>query len=235
MDLDYTLISTLISATIMLSGCNNSSSAADKVVDTAGINSVQISGDTSMIRLSTNEGQALSAGMTARPTGWLSGWFYNDCKPSGEMVIAGNKLIIKAQDNDWYDFADCGTYLDINLPKNSDVTIDQPAFKVDLQGQFANLNMDTKAADIALQGSAHSVIIRGDAFRAQLRFEDESKPELIDIAGRALDTTLSFPQSTEISYRINSKASLLDTKRKNDANANTKILISGDYARTVIR
>lgn len=125
--------------------------------------------------------------------------------------------------------------MQINLPRNSDVTIDQPAFKADFQGQFATVSMNTRAADITLQGTARSVKIRGDAFRTQLRFEDDSKPERIDIAGRALDTSISFPNGTKISYQILSKASLLDTKLPNTTGAKPEILISGDYARTEIK
>lgn len=233
--MDYTVISTLLTTILLLGGCNSNGAAADRVVDTTGVNSVEISGDASTTRLSSNETQALSASMTAKPSGWLSGWFYNDCKPTGDMIVAGNKLIIKTLNSNWTDIGDCVTDLQINLPRNSDVTIDQPAFKADFQGQFATVSMNTRAADITLQGTARSVKIRGDAFRTQLRFEDDSKPERIDIAGRALDTSISFPNGTKISYQILSKASLLDTKLPNTTGAKPEILISGDYARTEIK
>lgn len=233
--MDYTVLSTLFTIILMLGGCNSNGVAADRVVDTTGVTTVEINGDASTIHLSSNETQALSAAMRAKPDGWLSGWFYKDCKPSGDMVVSGNKLIIKTQNSNWSDVGDCVTDLQINLPRNSDITIDQPAFKADLQGQFANVSMNTRAADIALQGTARSIKIRGDAFRTQLRFEDEIKPERIDIAGRALDTSISFPSGTKISYQILSKASLLDTQLPNTTGAATEIVISGDYARTEIK
>lgn len=93
--MDYTVISTLLTTILLLGGCNSNGAAADRVVDTTGVNSVEISGDASTIRLSSNETQALSASMKAKPSGWLSGWFYNDCKPTGDMIVAGNKLIKK--------------------------------------------------------------------------------------------------------------------------------------------
>lgn len=144
-------------------------------------------------------------------------------------------MLIKARNSDWYDLSECSTNLQINLPRNASVTIDQPAFKADLQGQFSGLDIDTRAADIALSGSAQTVKIRGDAFRTRLQFDDTARPEQIDIAGRALDTSLQFPKGTAVSYRINAKASIFDSKLPNTPDAKPEILISGDAVRTEIR
>ena len=233
--MDYMLLTALLSAIVTLSGCSNETSASEKLVATDGIKSVKISGDASLILLTTEDSQQQQAVMTAKPSGWLSGWFYNDCKAKGEMVVSNQTLLIKARNSSWYDLSECSTYLRINLPNNADVTIDQPAFKSELQGQFAGLNIETRAADISLQGSASSVRIRGDAFRTRLHFDGTAQPEQIDIAGRALDTSLIFPKGTSVSYRIHSKASLLDAKLPNTPDAKPEILISGDYARTEIR
>lgn len=233
--MDYMLLSALLSAILTLSGCSNENGQLQKTVGTDGITNVQISGDASLIRLTTKDDQAQQATMNARPSGWLSGWFYNECKTKGDLVVSGRTLLIKAKNSGWGDLAECSTYLQINLPRNAGITIDQPAFKAYLQGQFADLSIATRAADISLQGAATAVKIRGDAFRTRLQFEDAAKPAQIDIAGRALDTSLIFAKGTSVSYRINSKASLLDAKLPNTPDAKPEILISGDYTRTEIR
>lgn len=233
--MDYMFLSILLSAILTLSGCSNETSASEQSVTTEGIKSVTISGDASLIRLNAKDDQKQLAVMSAKPSGWLSGWFYNDCKSKGEMIVSGQTLLIKAQNSGWYDLSECSTYLQINLPRNAGVTINQPAFKADLQGQFADLNIETRAADISLQGAATSVRIRGDAFRTRLQFDGTTEPQQIDIAGRALDTSLIFPKGTSVNYRIHSKASLLDAKLPNTQGAKPEIVISGDYARTEIR
>lgn len=233
--MDYMLLSILLSAILTLSGCSNETSTSERTVATDGIKSVTISGDASLIRLNAKDDQKQQAVMSAKPSGWLSGWFYNDCKSQGEMIVSGQTLLIKAQNSGWYDLSECSTDLQINLPRNAGVTINQPAFKADLQGQFADMNIETRAADISLQGAATSVRIRGDAFRTRLQFDGTTEPQQIDIAGRALDTSLIFPKGTSVNYRIHSKASLLDAKLPNTQGAKPEIVISGDYARTEIR
>ena len=233
--MDYMLLSILFSAIVALSGCNNEPTAAQKSVETDDINFVKISGDASLIRLTTQDDEKRQSIMTAKSSGWLSGWFYNDCKAKGDMVVTGQTLLITAKNSDWYDLSECSTSLQINLPRNANIMIDQPAFKADLQGQFSALNIETRAADIALSGSAQTVKIRGDAFRTRLQFHDIAQPQHIEIAGRALDTGLYFPKGTSVSYRINAKASLLDSKLPNTPDAKPEILISGEYARTEIR
>ncbi len=136
--MDYMLLSILLSAILTLSGCSNETSASEKSVTTEGIKSVTISGDASLIRLNAKDDQKQLAVMSAKPSGWLSGWFYNDCKSKGEMIVSGQTLLIKAKNSSWYDLSECSTYLQINLPRNAGVTINQPAFKGDLQGQFAD-------------------------------------------------------------------------------------------------
>ncbi len=233
--MDYLLLSILLSTVVALSGCNNEPSPATKSVATDDVNLVKISGDASLIRLTAQDDQTMQAIMSAKPSGWLSGWFYNDCKAKGDMVVTGQTLQIKARNSGWYDLSECSTDLQINLPRNASVTIDQPAFKADLHGQFSGLDIDTRAADIALSGSAQTVKIRGDAFRTKLQFDDTARPEQIDIAGRALDTSLQFPKGTAVSYRINAKASMFDSKLPNTPDAKPEILISGDAVRTEIR
>ena len=233
--MDYMLLSILLSAVVALSGCNNEQVSAQKSVATDDINLVKISGDASLIRLTTQDNEERQSIMTAKPSGWLSGWFYNDCKAKGDMVVSGQTLLINAHNSDWYDLSECSTYLQINLPRNVNVEIKQPAFKADLQGQFSGLDIETRAADIALTGSAKTVKIRGDAFRTKLQFDDTARPEQINIAGRALDTSLHFPKGTAISYRINAKASMFDSKLLNTPDAKPEILISGDAVRTEIR
>lgn len=233
--MDYLLLSILLSTVVALSGCNNEPSPATKSVATDDINLVKISGDASLIRLTTQEDEKWQSIMTAKPSGWLSGWFYNDCNAKGDMVVTGQTLLITSRNSDWYDLSECSTNLQINLPRNASVMIDQPAFKADLQGQFSGLDIDTRAADIALSGSAQTVKIRGDAFRTRLQFDDTARPEQIDIAGRALDTSLQFPKGTAVSYRIHAKASMFDSKLPNTPDAKPEILISGDAVRTKIR
>lgn len=233
--MNYILLSTLLSAILMLGGCSKETSASEKSIATDYIKNITISGDASLIRLTTQDDQTMQAVMSAKPSGWLSGWFYNECKASGDMVVTGQRLLIKARNNDWYDLSECSTYLQINLPRDASVTIDQPTFKADLQGQFSTLNIESRAADIALSGSAQTVKIRGDAFRTRLQFDDTARPQLIDIAGRALDTSLHFPKGTAVSYRIHAKASMLDSKLPNTPEAKPEILISGDYTHTEIR
>lgn len=233
--MNYMPLSVLLSALLILSGCNNETQMLEKSAATDGINAIKISGDASLIRLTTQENQQMLAVMSAKPSGWLSGWFYNECKANGEMVVTAQTLLIKARNSDWYDLSECSSYLEINLPRNVSVEIDQPAFKADLQGEFSGVNIETRAADIALSGSAQTVKIRGDAFRTRLQFDAKSQPEKIDIAGRALDTSLHFPKGTAVSYHIQSKASMLDSKLPNTPDAKPEILISGDYTRTEIR
>ncbi|MBX8801802.1 hypothetical protein HBA92_13680 [Ochrobactrum sp. MR28] len=132
--MDYIFLSVLLSALLALSGCNNEPSPVTKSVATDDVNLVKISGDASLIRLTTQDDQTMQAIMTAKPSGWLSGWFYNDCKAKGDMVVTGQTLLITSRNSDWYDLSECSTDLQINLPRNASVMIDQPAFKADLQG-----------------------------------------------------------------------------------------------------
>lgn len=233
--MNYMLLSISLSAILTLGACSKETSASEKSIATDYIKNITISGDASLIRLTTQDDQSMQAVISAKPSGWLSGWFYNDCKSKGEMIVSGQTLLIKAKNSSWYDLSECSTYLQINLPRNASVTIDQPAFKADFQGQFSTLNIETRAADIALFGSAQTVKIRGDAFRTRLQFDDTARPQLIDIAGRALDTSLHFPKGTAVSYRVHAKASMLDSKLPNTPDAKPEILISGDYTHTEIR
>lgn len=130
--MDYIFLSVLLSALLALSGCTNGTQMSEKSVATEGIEAVRISGDASLIRLTTRDDQTMQAIMTAKPSGWLSGWFYNDCKAKGDMVVTGQTLLITSRNSDWYDLSECSTDLQINLPRDASVTIDQPAFKADL-------------------------------------------------------------------------------------------------------
>ncbi len=233
--MEQLILPALLSAMLTLSGCNNAPLMAEKTVETAAVQTVRISGDASLIQLTTQDNQPLQAEMRAMPSGWLSGWFYNQCTAKGDMIVSGETLLIKAHNNDWHDLSDCTTHLRINLPRNVMVSIDQPAFKAEMNGQFADLNIETRAADISLSGTAHKVKIRGDALQTFLKFDEKAQPEIIDIAGRALDTTLHFPQGSAVSYRIHSRASLLDSRLPNTKGAKPEIVISGDYTRTVIK
>lgn len=87
--MDYLLRSILLSTVIALSGCNNEPSPAEKSVATDDVNLVKISGDASLIRLTAQDDQTMQAIMSAKPSGWLSGWFYNNCKAKGDMVVTG--------------------------------------------------------------------------------------------------------------------------------------------------
>lgn len=219
----------------LLSACTDAALLQAKTADTTGINKIILSGSASMIHLTTNTEQPMLATLQSKPDGWLSGWFYNTCETNGTIKTQAQTLTIITQEqalNDWYE---CTPYVQVNLPRGVAVSINQPTFKADLQGQLANLNIRTRAADISLQGSVRIATIRGEALRTVLTLDENNETEKVDIAGRALDSSLYFPAGTKLSYRIDAKASSLDTKLPNTSGAKPEILISGDYIRTTIK
>ena len=83
----------------------------------------------------------------------------------------------------WFGLSDCVNEIRINLPKEGTVAIKQDALQARLSGDYAAITLAARAADVALDGHATAIDLRGAAMRAghvpAARREDSGAAEVV--------------------------------------------------------
>lgn len=233
----------LITAILLLVGTVTPGAAeAEQVkppLDIGAINSVAITGEASRIVFTAGDGAPYQARITATRSGWFSGWysswFADQCATRTTMEVRERTLHIHVVNAPLLSLSDCEVLIRASLPADSDVSIEQAALQARLTGDYGVVHIKGHAADFALDGHAASLDISGDAVRSDLRFARVSSSETIRLDSRALDASFSFGKDVPISYAVDAKASLVDSKRDSTPGAKPAISIKSDYARVTIR
>ncbi|BCG70219.1 hypothetical protein MesoLj113a_13770 [Mesorhizobium sp. 113-1-2] len=212
---------------------------AGKTLDLAGVSAVVISGEASSVRLTTSTSAPYRATIGSRREGWFarwySSWFANDCSLASDMKLEASTLRIDVAPSSWLDPSDCRVEISANIQPESSVSIDQAALQASMVGSFSTIAINSKAADVSLDGHASTVELKGDALRANLAFGSVRQDENIAITGKALDATLSFGQGVAVSYSVAATASFVDSTITNTAGAKPSVVIKGDFVRAIIR
>lgn len=212
---------------------------AGKTLDLAGVNAVVISGEASSVRLTTSASAPYQATIGSRREGWFarwySSWFANDCSLANDMKLEASTLRIDVAPSSWLDPSDCRVEISANIQPESSVSIDQAALQASMVGSFSTIAINSKAADVSLDGHASTVELKGDALRANLAFGSVRQDENIAITGKALDATLSFGKGVAVSYSVAATASFVDSTITNTAGAKPSVVIKGDFVRAIIR
>lgn len=212
---------------------------AGKTLDLAGVSAVVISGEASSVRLTTSASAPYQATIGSRREGWFarwySSWFANDCSLANDMKLEASTLRIDVAPSSWLDPSDCRVEISANIQPESSVSIDQAALQASMVGSFSTIAINSKAADVSLDGHASTVELKGDALRANLAFGSVRQDENIAITGKALDATLSFGQGVAVSYSVAATASFVDSTITNTAGAKPSVVIKGDFVRAIIR
>lgn len=212
---------------------------AGKTLDLAGVSAVVISGEASSVRLTTSASAPYQATIGSRREGWFarwySSWFANDCSLANDMKLEASTLRIDVAPSSWLDPSDCRVEISANIQPESSVSIDQAALQASMVGSFSTIAINSKAADVSLDGHASTVELKGDALRANLAFGSVRQDENIAITGKALDATLSFGKGVAVSYSVAATASFVDSTITNTAGAKPSVVIKGDFVRAIIR
>lgn len=234
-----TLLTALILLAPSLSAIADDTDQPTQRLDLSNVTAIRITGEASSISLTTTESEPYQATLGGTRSGWFakwySSWFYTDCRTSSRMHIENTTLYVEASPTSWLEPSDCKVEFKASVRKETSVTIEQAASKVDLTGDYSAISLDNKAADFTLNGYARSVDLRGDALRSHLRFERASKGEAIRIAGNSLDASLTFTSGTQIRYRVDALAAMVDSALPNTPQADTSVEIKGQYVRATIR
>ncbi|MFJ7353639.1 hypothetical protein ACIQWS_05665 [Phyllobacterium sp. NPDC097923] len=231
----------LITAILLLFGTVTPSAAGElqPPLDIAAVNSVTITGEASHIVFTAGDGAPYQARVTSTRSGWFSGWysswFADQCATRTTMEVRERTLRIHVVNAPLLSLSDCEVLIRASLPAGSDVSIEQAALQARLTGDYGAVRIKGHAADFALDGHAASLDISGDAVRSDLRFARVSNSETIRLDSRALDASFSFGKDVPISYTVDAKASLVDSKRDSTPGAKPAISIRSDYARVTIR
>ncbi|KQT64362.1 MULTISPECIES: hypothetical protein [unclassified Aureimonas] len=208
-------------------------------LDVSGVTAIRIVGEASSIDLTTIEGEPLIATLGGQRIGWFahwySNWFYNDCRTSSRMAIAGTLLTVEAGPSSWLEPSDCRVELKANMKGGVSVAVEQAASQARLTGEFSTISLVAKAADFTLGGHAASVRLRSDALRSHLTFARTEGNETIAIAAHSLNTSLAFPPGTRISYEASAATAMVDSSLPNTVGAKPSIVIEGQYVRAAIR
>ncbi|PSH63508.1 hypothetical protein [Phyllobacterium sophorae] len=216
-----------------------SAEALKAPLDIAQIKNVSITGEASRVEFTTTDTLPWSVAMTSIRSGWLSNWtsswFSNACETASTMVVKDQALLIHVVNAPWLSLSDCEVRIRANLPKNSDVSIEQHALYARLSGDYRRIRVDGNAADFALDGYASSLDVTGDAVRTDIRLERTNNDETILLNSHALDASFSFGGDMAISYAVNAKASFIDSKRANTPGAKPSIDIKSEFVRATIR
>ncbi|UDF29607.1 UNVERIFIED_ORG: hypothetical protein LHK14_19165 [Roseateles sp. XES5] len=203
------------------------------------VTAVTITGEASSIALTTTEDEPYQATLGGVRSGWFakwySSWFYTDCRTSSRMRIENTTLHVDAGSVSWLEPSDCKVEFKANVRKGTSISIEQAASQVSLAGDFSMVSLDNKAADVTLNGYAESIELRGDAIRSHLTYRQTRNSETIEITGRALDTYLGFVSGTQISYKVDAVAAMVDSSLPNTTDAKPSVTIKGQYVRATIR
>jgi hypothetical protein len=208
-------------------------------LDIAQIKKVSITGEASRVEFTTTDTLPWSVAMTSIRSGWFSNWysswFSNECETASTMEVKDQTLLIHVANAPLLSFSDCEVRIHANLPKNSDVSIEQRALYARLSGDYRGIRVDGNATDFALDGYASNLDISGDAVRSDVRLERTNNNETIRLDSHALDASFNFGKDTPISYAINAKASFIDSRLANTPGAKPSIDIKSEFVRATIR
>lgn len=226
----------LLNGTVSLYTAHESLS---KPVDLSSVSNIRVSGTASQIRISAGDEGALTGQLTGERHGWSalwkSSWFSDACPARGSMRVEGDTLTVNIDGRGWgFEWSDCATTLTANVPSGTAVRIDQQAARTELSGHFSLVDVKSDAGDMSLDGHAQTVSVSGAALRARLAFDTVSHDETISISGKMLDAKVAFPESTEVSYLVEAKASYVDSSLPNTPGAMPHISIRGEMARVQI-
>jgi len=210
-------------------------------LDIGGATSVIITGQASMIHLTTSRDAPYKAVLKSQRKGWFaiwySSWSPDSCQMPGAMKMVGAQLQIDTGSSSWswFDDSDCRIDITANLPAGSAVSIDQKATMSRLEGDFSSVQVKSHAGDIALEGHARDVDIQGNAIQARLDFDRVDRDETIRIDGNALKADVRFEVSTPVSYTVTGNAALVDSALTNTPGAKPAVTISGNFVHATIR
>ena len=208
-------------------------------LDLAGIMTVKIMGDASWIRVTTDSARPLLAQLGATRQAalfhWTSGWFGNDCTVASRMHLEGQTLFIDAADSSWFGFSDCRPTIALNVAEGASLSVEQNAAEIRSYGRFSNVSFKGHAVDFKLDGHAAAVAISADAVQASLKFDRPDKTETVDLTAQALDATVQFGPGVPVDYRIDAKASLVDTQQISTPGALPRVRVTGNYVRFTLR
>ena len=212
---------------------------AGETLDISTVRSVVISGEASEVRLTADGAGPYKASTSARRDGWFSGfyssWFFNGCRDRSAMRIDGAVLKIEVMQTAWADLSDCTPEISANVAPGTTVRIDQEALKAELDGDFANVAITSKAADVAFDGHAAGMDILGTAVRAHLRYNSIRQDETVNITAQSLQTDLTFGSGVPVDYSVIAKASYVDSLEPSVPGARPRVSIKGDYVHARIR
>jgi hypothetical protein len=213
--------------------------AMRETLDISAVRSVVISGAASDIRLTASDTEPYKASTSTRRSGWFSSWysswFFNGCRDRSAMRIDGTVLKIEVMQTSWTDLADCTPEVSANLAPSTIVRIDQQAVRAQLDGDFANVAIASKAADVAFDGHATGIDILGTAVRARLRYDTIRQNETVSITAQSLQADLTFGGGVPLYYSVIAKASYVDSLEPSVPGASPRISIKGDYVHARIR
>lgn len=208
-------------------------------LDVASIRAVKITGDASRIRVTTDSARPQLAQLGAIRQHalfhWTSGWFGNDCTVASRMHAEDGTLFIEAADSSWFGFSDCTPTIALNLAAGTALSVNQHAAEIRTNGQFSDVRFKGHAADFALEGQARSVALSADAIQATLIFDHPEKTESVDLSSEALDATVQFGPGVAVDYRIDAKASWVDTQQASTPGAQPRVRVTGKYVRFTLR
>lgn len=209
-------------------------------LDVSEVSSLRITGDASLVDITTDAKAPQTATLSSRNSGWgavwQSGWFSGGCGSPGRMHIEATTLIVEVgSQSAWFDLSDCTTELVANLRPETAIVIDQKASRTRLAGDFSTVTINSDAGDVVLEGHATDISISGQALRARLAFEHVMQDETIALAGKMMSATLQFIQPTPISYLVEATASYIDSALPNTPGARPEIRIKGEMVHTTIR
>lgn len=231
----------LLAALVLIAGaCSRAPAEPGPALDGLDrIARVEITGDAAAVHLTARAGGVHEARLTARRSGFFSGWWSSwlgpGCRSGGRLWVEGEVLHVAIAAPGWGDAADCEVELTATLPPDASVAVALPAAELRLAGAFAALDVDAAAADVSLAGSVGRVDLRGAAMRARLDLANGPAPERLRFAVGSLDAAVELPASAPVGWRVEAKASLLDTQRVNAPDAPTRLEVRADFLRFSLR
>ncbi|PSJ55958.1 hypothetical protein C7I85_25965 [Mesorhizobium soli] len=151
------------------------------------------------------------------------------------MRVDKGTLYIDVAPSPWMDLSDCTVEISANVPNGNSVSIVQMATLAKLNGDFSSVTIASNAGDVALDGHATSVAVKGEAIKARIELDRIEKNENIDFDVRALDVYLGFGQNVPISYTIAAEKSFVDSSLSDTPGSKPAISIKGSYVRATMR
>ena len=208
-------------------------------LDLSKVTAISITGEASSIVLTNQDSAPYEANLSGKRNGWFSdwysSWFSAECESYGKMRVENATLYVDSGAAALLDPSDCAVTLNANVPAETSVTIEQKASQVKMSGNYSSVSVQSKAADFSFQGHANSFTLNGEAMRSQINLERSNKNEKVEINSHSLDASVSFPPQTPVSYKVEAKASWVDSALPNTAGANATVSVKAVNARVTIR